>query len=45
VQAPLRRTLAALAPVRVELGDPRVLAGVNTPKELAAAEEIASRAS
>jgi molybdenum cofactor guanylyltransferase len=44
-RAPLRRTLTALDPVRVELGDPGVLAGVNTPEELAAAEEIASRAS
>jgi molybdopterin-guanine dinucleotide biosynthesis protein A len=44
-QAPLRPTLAALAPVLVELADPGTLAGVNTPEELAAAEEIASRAS
>jgi molybdopterin-guanine dinucleotide biosynthesis protein A len=44
-EAPLRRTLAALAPMLVELADPGTLAGVNTPEELAAAEEIASGAS
>jgi molybdopterin-guanine dinucleotide biosynthesis protein A len=44
-QAPLRRTLAALDPEAIELGDPGVLAGVNTPAELAAAQELASRAS
>jgi molybdopterin-guanine dinucleotide biosynthesis protein A len=44
-EAPLRRTLAALAPTPLVLDDPGVLAGINTPEELAAAEEIASRAS
>jgi molybdopterin-guanine dinucleotide biosynthesis protein A len=44
-EAPLRRTLAALTPALVELADPGALAGVNTPEELAAAEEIASGAS
>jgi molybdopterin-guanine dinucleotide biosynthesis protein A len=42
-EAPLRRTLAALAPARLELDDPGVLAGINTPEELAAAEEVVSR--
>jgi molybdenum cofactor guanylyltransferase len=43
-EAPLRRTVAGLGPELLELPDPGVLAGVNTPAELAAAEEIASGA-
>jgi molybdopterin-guanine dinucleotide biosynthesis protein A len=41
-EAPLRRTLAALAPARIDVDDPRMLAGINTPEELAAAELLAS---
>jgi molybdopterin-guanine dinucleotide biosynthesis protein A len=37
-EAPLGRTLAALAPARIPVSDPGVLAGINTPEELAAAE-------
>jgi molybdopterin-guanine dinucleotide biosynthesis protein A len=37
-QAPLRRVLAALDPAPVAIGDPRVVAGINTPEALAAAE-------
>jgi molybdenum cofactor guanylyltransferase len=37
-QAPVRRVLAALDPEPVAIGDPRVVAGVNTPEALAAAE-------
>lgn len=45
-EAPLRRTLAALEPAAVAVEDPGVLAGINTPEELAAAERaLASRAS
>ena len=44
-EAPLRRTLAALAPAQAALTDAAVLAGINTPEELAAAEKIVSRAS
>jgi molybdenum cofactor guanylyltransferase len=44
-EAPLRGTLAALSPATVPLDDPRTVAGINTPEELAAAEEIASGAS
>lgn len=39
-EAPLRRTLAALAPARIALEDPGVVAGVNTPEELAAANRV-----
>jgi molybdopterin-guanine dinucleotide biosynthesis protein A len=43
-EAPLRRVLAALAPEPVAVGDPRIVAGVNTPEALAAAERsLASR--
>jgi molybdopterin-guanine dinucleotide biosynthesis protein A len=41
-EAPLRRTLAALSPAPVALGDPAVLANVNTPEDLA---RVAFRAS
>jgi molybdopterin-guanine dinucleotide biosynthesis protein A len=44
-EAPLRATLAALSPAPVPLDDPRAVVGINTPEELAAAEEIASGAS
>jgi molybdopterin-guanine dinucleotide biosynthesis protein A len=37
-QAPVRRVLAALAPEPVAIHDPRLVAGVNTPEALAAAE-------
>jgi molybdenum cofactor guanylyltransferase len=37
-QAPLRRVLAELAPVAVAVDDTRVLASLNTPEALAAAE-------
>jgi molybdopterin-guanine dinucleotide biosynthesis protein A len=43
-EAPLRRTLAALGPAQIDV-DAAVLAGINTPEELAAAERIASAAS
>jgi molybdopterin-guanine dinucleotide biosynthesis protein A len=39
-QAPLRRTLESLAPARIVLDDPGVVAGVNTPEELAAANRV-----
>jgi molybdopterin-guanine dinucleotide biosynthesis protein A len=37
-QAPLRRVLAALAPVAIEIEDARLVASLNTPEALAAAE-------
>jgi molybdopterin-guanine dinucleotide biosynthesis protein A len=43
-EAPLRATLEALAPAALDLDDDALVAGVNTPAELAAAEEaLASR--
>jgi molybdopterin-guanine dinucleotide biosynthesis protein A len=37
-QAPVRRVLAELGPQSIALEDPRLVAGVNTPEALAAAE-------
>jgi molybdopterin-guanine dinucleotide biosynthesis protein A len=43
-QAPVRRVLASLDPEPLAVADPRVVAGVNTPDALAAAERsLASR--
>jgi molybdopterin-guanine dinucleotide biosynthesis protein A len=39
-EGPLRATLEALAPAAVELADARLVASVNTPDELAAAERV-----
>jgi molybdenum cofactor guanylyltransferase len=36
-EAPVRETLAALAPVTIAIGDARLVASVNTPEELASA--------
>jgi molybdopterin-guanine dinucleotide biosynthesis protein A len=38
-EASLRATLAALAPAVIDIGDPRLVASVNTPEELAAAQD------
>jgi molybdopterin-guanine dinucleotide biosynthesis protein A len=44
-EAPLRRTLAALHPARIAVADAGVLTSINTPAQLAAADEIACRPS
>jgi molybdopterin-guanine dinucleotide biosynthesis protein A len=37
---PVRRALAALDPLRLELEDPQITASVNTPEQLAEARRI-----